>query len=524
LHSAGEIHLNDMPYAAGARFDPNKGCLPGTREKVIAEICDWANEDTVDTPQIFFLNDVAGAGKSAIAHEVARRFDKVKRLGSSYCFDRAHQTERSPNNVFSTVARGLADLDPARKASLLKVVQGQRELRTTSVPSEQFEKFILHPAQGLTTVGPTVIVIDALDESGDPKSREGILSVLGNKATELPSNLRVLITSRAEKDILDSLLGKKHICSRSLKEIDANPMDAITSFVQHQLGHLTVLEHKWPNNGWCQLLVEKSEGHFQWASTACLFVKGDGKYGQDPVNQLQRLLVNDLSGVDQLYLSILKEIFGDNNDLMDDDDFKDRFGLVMGCMLAATEPLSMSALQKLCNEDQWGTEVQDIVGPMGALLSLPTQESAPITLLHTSFRDFLTDHTRSGPFYINTSLHHGGLALSSLQVMKDELCFNICQLETSHLSNNDVVDLLTRTKKYISSQLSYSCRFWVDHVRATPFTPDIGDKVKEFFETKLLYWLEVLSLIKKLANASAALSSIIAWSQVSVVASYVFNG
>ena len=151
-----------MPYGAGAGCDPQKGCLPGTREKVIGEICDWVNQDSDDTPRIFFLNDVAGAGKSAIAHEVARQFDRLKRLGASYCFDRAHKAERSPNNVFSIIARGLADLDPKRKASLLKVVQEQRELRTTSVSSVQFKNFVLDPTHGLTAIGPMVIVIDAL--------------------------------------------------------------------------------------------------------------------------------------------------------------------------------------------------------------------------------------------------------------------------------------------------------------------------------------------------------------------------
>jgi hypothetical protein len=35
----------------------------------------------------------------------------------------------------------------------------------------------------------------------------------------------------------------------------------------------------------------------------------------------------------------------------------------------------MSALKRLYTEDKSGTEVHDIVGPMGSLLNLPTQES-----------------------------------------------------------------------------------------------------------------------------------------------------
>ena len=503
-----------MPYADGARFNPNKGCLPGTREKVIAEIWDWVNQNSDDTPRIYFLNDVAGSGKSAIAHEIARRFDKLKRLGSSYCFDRGRQAERSPSNVFSTIARGLADLDPERKASLLDVIRENRELRTTLVPSEQFRRFILEPSQGLTTVGPTVIVIDALDEGGDEESRRDLLSVLGKEAAELPCNFRVLITSRAEKDIQDALLGKKHVISRSLKDIDPNPAHAVTLFVKDQLGKITDLERKWPNDDWCRLLVEKSEGLFQWASTACRFVKGDGLKGVDPVEQLDILLTSQsphLDVLDGLYLKILTQLFGTGSN----DSIMRRFRSVMGCILAAKEPLSISALHKLRDEHGSGHEVDLIVRPMGSLLTDVTQTFDPVRLLHTSFRDFLTDRSRSGQYYIDTSLHHDGLARSSLDVMMDELCFNICQLENSHLRNNDVVDLSARIKTYISTQLSYSCRFWADHVRATAVTPGLDAKVKAFFETKILYWLEVLSLIKKVPDGLSALSSTMDWSKVS---------
>jgi hypothetical protein len=139
----------------------------------------------------------------------------------------------------------------------------------------------------------------------------------------------------------------------------------------------------------------------------------------------------------------------------------------MGCMLAAREPLSISALKKLCSEQKSDSMVALIIRPLGSLLSGVTQESVPIRLLHTSFRDFLTNRDRSGPFYIDVSLHHHSLALMSLQVMMEELRFNICQLETSHQLNNEFSDLTERIKKAISSHLSYSCRFWADHLHAT---------------------------------------------------------
>jgi hypothetical protein len=114
-----------MPYAKGAGYDPKKGCLRGTREEVIDEICQWVNRDGDGVPRMFLLIGVAGTGKSAIAHTVAERFDAARRLGSSFCFDRSHQEERRPDNIFSTIARDLADLDPPTTSIFMESNPGE---------------------------------------------------------------------------------------------------------------------------------------------------------------------------------------------------------------------------------------------------------------------------------------------------------------------------------------------------------------------------------------------------------------
>ena len=106
-----------MPYAEGAKYDPYKQCLGGTRQQIIEEITEWAN--SVDDPhRILLLTGVAGSGKSTIAHTVARLFDHLKRLGASFCFDRAQQAGRRLDWVFATIARDLADFDQKLKCSL----------------------------------------------------------------------------------------------------------------------------------------------------------------------------------------------------------------------------------------------------------------------------------------------------------------------------------------------------------------------------------------------------------------------
>ncbi|KIJ58803.1 hypothetical protein HYDPIDRAFT_33816 [Hydnomerulius pinastri MD-312] len=46
------IDLNDMPYAAGARYTEERGCLVGTQKTFLSEICDIINNPANDAPHI----------------------------------------------------------------------------------------------------------------------------------------------------------------------------------------------------------------------------------------------------------------------------------------------------------------------------------------------------------------------------------------------------------------------------------------------------------------------------------------
>lgn len=84
------IDLNDMPYAKGAGYNPEKECLPNTRLGIIDEIVEWACSQADDT-RLCWLNGVAGSGKSSIANSIARVFEEQRRLGSFFSFDIAHR-------------------------------------------------------------------------------------------------------------------------------------------------------------------------------------------------------------------------------------------------------------------------------------------------------------------------------------------------------------------------------------------------------------------------------------------------
>ncbi|KIK24686.1 hypothetical protein PISMIDRAFT_98066 [Pisolithus microcarpus 441] len=152
---------------------------------------------------------------------------------------------------------------------------------------------------------------------------------------------------------------------------------------------------------------------------------------------------------------------------------------------------------------------------MAPLLSGISDRGSVVRPLHASFYDFLTDHTRSGVYFIGGPSMHRLLAFASLHTLCNDLKFNICGLESSYFTNAEVVDLQERVNTNISCNLSYSCQNWAHHLQRTGFDTTLVALVKDIVGCeKLLFWLEALSLLNGLGYATDALSSVVTWLQV----------
>jgi hypothetical protein len=98
---------------------------------------------------------------------------------------------------------------------------------------------------------------------------------------------------------------------------------------------------------------------------------------------------------------------------------------------------------------------------------------------HQSFVDFLMNSEGCDPsFLLDNAIQSRTLLLGSLRVMKNELAFNICKLETSHVINDDIPDLEKRIHNNISMHLQYASRFWTDHIPQCNFDHQIAQEVE----------------------------------------------
>ena len=385
----------------------------------------------------------------------------------------------------------------------------------------------MKPAQTFseTMAGPIVIVIDALDESGMAASREHLLLILAGKLdddesliTKLPPHIRILLTSRPLPDITNALNGVEHVQSKSMFSIPpALSRRDIFHYVSRKLSGLEGIEIEDVSAS----LTAASDGLFEWVRLACAYVKGNDVAGLTVKERFEAIITRDRGRhvplLDSMYKLTLEGIFPLNQP--QDKRPLDRFRSVMEQILGMVEPLPLASLRSIrhyfMSEDLQGIDISTIVKPLGALLSGTTDSSVVIRPLHASFSEFLTDKDRSGEYFIDSSHIHKDLAGASLGVMQVGLQFNICRLPTSYLPNSEISDLDDRIKQYISPELSYACRFWTDHLQHAEFDLALAKAIQAFFNHKrLLFWLEVLSLVKKMNSCASGLSFVIQWAMV----------
>jgi hypothetical protein len=524
--SGDTLDLEDIAYAKGAGLNTMKQCLPGTRTEILSQITDWINGGEDAAKRVLWLSGPAGTGKSAIAHTTAKWFSAMGVLGSCFCFDK---TEKRHEKVFSTIARDLADRDPEMRRALADAVKDSTSLKNSKDIFQQWEKLLMEPLKfSKSSVGPVLIVIEGLDESGGLETRRDLLRIISGKLqnkglpkiTELPPNFRILVTSRPLPDIEKEFENVDHILQLSMDDIPAQVVERdISAFVSEELKELSEFQ-----DTHLAVLARKSDGLFEWARLACGYIK-EPYFGLSPMDCFDAVVSRDPGERKDLlydmYRLILEEITPkDKYTKAQYQKVIARFRSVMGQIFATAEPLPLASLQAMRQyfpDDHDHYEVDGAIKGMGALLSGTTHSDTPIRPLHATFQEFLMDESSSGDFFVErTKAQERDLALASLRVMKHGLRFNICDLKSSYLPNSQDTGLPQRLKTSISPHLSYSCRHWATHVKTTDFDNELAKEITSLFDDeRLMFWVEALGLLNAISGAVTVLPLVAKWLKVS---------
>ena len=517
--------LNNLPQAKRAAYDAKsragrRSCTEKTREKLLADLIAWAT-DTKDT-RIYWLNGMAGTGKTTIAFTFSKVLDDNKILGASFFCSHLDTDSSDADLIFPTLAYELARHSTAASNALLNALEKDRTVGHKSL-AVQFLNLIDIPTkaafEGVSTPRPLIIVIDALDECSNQSDVSNVLEIIRRYSPDLP--LKFFITSRPERPI-QNVFCQEGIFKYSkfiLHEIEEDIVSAdIAIFAREELDIIAKRRMAgmsisgWPPEDRLDTLVRLSGRLFIYAATACKYVDGGGNIVrrlEDVTNISPNSPNSETSALDNLYDRILSAAVERANPMEKKEIWK-----VLRAVISVRTPLPINVLSKLLEIEL--ENVSEALSSLHSVVYIPENMGLPISTFHASFTDFITTKKRSGKHFLDPSESHNMLGLHCLGLLQSSLMENICQLEGLSVRLDDVSP--STVKDRIPEVLVYACINWASHVADIKSGGEVASEIRDplysFLDEKLLQWFECSSLLARLGDAVGSLRKLEAWAQV----------
>ena len=406
----------DATHDSQKRSPPPR-CHPETRLDILSILDGWAKD--TDLPHIAWLYGAVGTGKSAVAQTMAERWIREGQVVVTFFFSRNSERRRVGRHIVPTLAYQLAMANRDVSDYIESVIRGNHAL-FTKVMSVQFQKLIVEPLRRLHSAdlsGSIIFIVDGLNECEDEVQKE-FLGIIRDfeSFTDIACSVRFLITSRQDPQI--RCLLQQSCCPITLDDCQDTYRD-IRLYLENELaniyrtytqGHnVPPLAQSWPSTAIINQLASNACGQFIYAFTVVRFVS-DGHGSPCELLSLvlnPSIVVNSSSEgdqlfqpLDQLYLDILSRCC-----------HPQLLNLVLGYIMASVQGLSLPQLSTLCVCST--RHIIQVVHPLHSVLSIPDQSSPAelVSILHTSFSDFLENRRRSGLFFVNRSVYRAKLGV-----------------------------------------------------------------------------------------------------------------
>jgi type II secretory pathway predicted ATPase ExeA len=512
-----QFRLADLRVAEGACYDSyiaqHRGfCLEQTRSELLEQIRKWA--ESTEGRCIFWLNGMAGTGKSTIARTVAKMFDdkaepdtKGKgqlgvnpeeqhgaeskgKLGATFFFERGETDRGNAKYLIPTIIKQLVERHRRLAPDVLNAIKNDPSISFKNL-NKQFQTLLLQPLSNLHFSQPTtyVIVIDALDEC-DQKDIEEILRLLFELQNFRSVRLRIFLTSRPELPIR---LGFKQNNNHQVLVLHELPKKEIENdisvFLKHRFSDIRNKSDEpddWPGDEILKTLVTMATPLFSFADMACRFI-GECVHPGERLEQLLKFKADtSASQMGKVYEPVLNQLLYGAND-KETNQLKKEFQDIVGAIILFDTPLSIKSLEQLLQIRP--KVISELLRRLHSVLNIPGEIDDPVRILHASFRDYLL--SKECPFYVDKKATHAKITLHCLDVMKN-LKDNICGLSSYGIQRSDINDQVI--KQHFSAELRYSCRYWVSHFHQSEGHVSESD-ILSFLKDHFLHWLEALSLI-----------------------------
>ncbi|CAE6452552.1 unnamed protein product [Rhizoctonia solani] len=199
--TGGPISDPPLLYVVPPTLQLEEACISGTRQSIFAIINNWLNSTDIASSKVLWLADISGSGKSAVARHVGYTATQSNQLLCSFFFKRDIEHQATTSRAISSMARDLARIDGPIAAEIAQAGLSSRGMSYT----DAFHSQITAPLNRHPPKRPSLILIDALDESGVPSERAQFLDALVREVPLLPSTAKIMLTSKPAQDIDDAL-------------------------------------------------------------------------------------------------------------------------------------------------------------------------------------------------------------------------------------------------------------------------------------------------------------------------------
>ncbi|KAH9023418.1 hypothetical protein EDB84DRAFT_1508818 [Lactarius hengduanensis] len=450
-------------------------CLEGTRTVVLGEIFAWLKDTS--GARLFWLNGIAGSGKSAVARSASIRAALLAdhivvaiffaQFGYAGLYD--------PSSVFQTLAFQFSLLDIGYKERISEVIGEhpdifERDLRF------QYEKLIVGPLDAIRRPHSCILIIlDGLDEC-EPREMTAVLKVLLADDVDHPRELKILTAGRPEAHLRRIFGAQSDLRSLSLEEVETE------NDIQHYLrtfferpptlmvNSFTVTEEI------ISELAKRAGNSFIYASTIVRFVFDEPC--QDPQRRVNFLLNHRVdpeehpyTRLDALFLGILQQALPLGACL----DEKRRLRTVLSLLVCFREPFPMNKMEAFYDLEPG--DVERALRHLHSLVQVPNLSHRAPRIHHRSFTDFIIDPARCPDRNLVVDIGS-----------TEKRIFN--KLFTPLMKNAGTT---MYTHPLFSAEEEYACLYWASHLTRVK---DVDESTQSHLDDQcLLRWIETMALL-----------------------------
>jgi len=476
---------------------------------------EWATDP--HKPRLYWMNGMAGTGKTTIAYSFCEQLQEKGLLGANFFCSRTLAECSDVRNIIPTTARQLARSSPQYASALVEILGSNPQLPSLR---NQIKQLLAEPFRRISepVTDTLIIVIDALDECSNGSSEiRMFLEQICNYISTNAIPLKVFVTSRPE-DMISGIITPLKSSSASewsvvhIHDIESSLVQAdIKVYVEEELAEIAKirrLEDSWPPSTEVKEVVKNADRLFIYAATVIRYVTKDCG---NPRRRLSEMASTSRIGkgsqssnlstqlIDELYGAILERALGEKN-----IEEKQVARMVLKLVVCAQTPLTLAGIVDLLNVSEYikieivTSDVCIALELLPSVISTPVDEVGVATPFHASFPDFLFDECRCGSVnYIPFRQSHQELGRLCLQFIDKSLTMD----DISGSGRWQTVDAIVKQKEVgscISSALAYACMFWGSHIETNDEISSLCKELEHFLQHRVLRWLEVLSLLRRL--------------------------